>query len=228
MQDSLFNSCAANTEASDSLGGIDSVENIPLQMQQRTVAQLHFYARAYAEQADAWFDQLLTQTPWQQDSLNIAGKTIAIPRLQCWYGEADAAYGYSGLTLKPLPWTQLLHQIKQEVETLTGHSFNSALVNLYRDGQDSVSWHADDEPELGEDPIIASLSRGQSRECSLMAKKTFRQNTSKATKATKLTLNHGSLLLMGAGVQRFFVHSVAKQKALHKPRINITFRKIYK
>ena len=226
MQDSLFHACANDEPQSvDALGHLNNVDIIPLQLQDKPVAQLQFFAQAFSRSADQWFAALMAETPWQQDYLTIAGKTVAIPRLQCWYG--DAAYQYSGLRLQPQPWTALLMQIKQQVETLTGHAFNSALINLYRDGNDSVSWHADDEAELGSDPVIASLSLGQSRELAFKAKPPFTDNMAVKPASMKISLTHGSLLVMGTGVQTHFMHGLAKQKHVVKPRINITWRKIY-
>ncbi|EGG99103.1 Alkylated DNA repair protein AlkB [gamma proteobacterium IMCC2047] len=110
-----------------------------------------------AESAEL-FNQLRKHIAWSQDEIYVAGRRVLIPRLQAWYG--DAAYRYSGLTMKPLAWTPLLRRIKQSVDAFSNCQFNSVLLNLYRDGNDSMGWHSDDEPELGCNPVIASLRFG--------------------------------------------------------------------
>ena len=106
------------------------------------------------------FDKLAQDLQWQQDQILMYGKRMPIPRLNAWYADSGMAYSYSGIDLSPLPWTQLLIDLKAAVEQQLGSRFNSVLANYYRDGNDSVSWHADDEPELGLNPLIASLSFG--------------------------------------------------------------------
>ncbi|NRB38665.1 MAG: alpha-ketoglutarate-dependent dioxygenase AlkB [Pseudomonadales bacterium] len=221
MQESLFNSA------------FDSCEIIPLRIAGHEVAELNLYASAFSEQADVWLQQLLQQTPWQQDQIRIAGKVLDIPRLQCWYGDSKAYYQYSGIHLTPQPWSPLLLEIKQRIESLSGFTFNSALINLYRDGQDSVSWHADDEKELGENPVIASISLGQQRPFSLKPKKNLKlcpsldlNGTPAKPSRLNIMLNHGSLLIMKAGVQSHYLHCIAKQDGIDAPRVNITFRKV--
>jgi alkylated DNA repair dioxygenase AlkB len=114
-------------------------------------------------EASELLQALLGGIPWRQDSLWIAGREIPVPRLQCWMGDAGSRYGYSGMRLEPEPWNDTVRQIRDRVQALSGLEFNSVLLNLYRDGQDSVSWHADDEAELGRDPVIASVSLGAVR-----------------------------------------------------------------
>ena len=172
------------------------------------------------EEARTLFDLLLNDTPWQQEYLHIAGKRIRVPRLQAWYGDADAGYAYSGLSLKPLPWTGTLNAIRQRVEQHSHVRFNSVLLNYYRDGNDSVAWHADDEPELGPDPVIASVSLGCERHFQL-------KHRQPGYKRLNLHLGNGSLLIMGSGLQRNWVHRVPKQQGLADPRINLTFRLVH-
>lgn len=181
---------------------------------------LIYEPQAFSMHASQWFQQLLEQTPWQQDSIVIAGRSIKIPRMQAWYGDYKTVYTYSGLTLKPLAWTPLLSKIKQLVEEKSGCGFNSVLVNYYRDGDDSVSWHADDEKELGDKPIIASVSLGCERFFSIRSK-------DKGRPATHLPLGNGAFLLMGPGVQESCEHAVLKQKEIDAARISLTFRQIY-
>ena len=170
-------------------------------------------------EADIFLDILQRETPWQQDALNFGGRQVLIPRLQAWYGDKHSHYGYSGLALTPLPWTDTLLTLKQRIEVSSGQVFNSVLLNFYRDGKDSVSWHSDDEAELGLDPVIASLSLGTSRRFEL------RHRTKTIPKAI-CELEHGSLLIMGKGLQKHWQHQIPKQPAIQAPRINLTFRLI--
>lgn len=211
-------------------------EHLPLTVAGQTIAELIHYPHVFADCGHHWLSQLLQETPWQQDKIHIAGKEMDIPRLQCWYGDPTAYYQYSGIPLRPQPWTNLLSSIKLHVERISGYKFNSALVNYYRNGEDSVSWHADDEAELGEDPVIASVSLGQTRSFSLKRQKNRKiflagmlkekGNGNASFQRLNLPLKHGSLLIMGAGMQSHYVHSVPKDKNIQTERINITFRKI--
>ena len=170
--------------------------------------------------ASDYFQQLLLETSWRQDSLNFGGKSVPIPRLQAWFGEKRANYGYSGLALSPSPWTPLLNTIKQHVESVSGTSFNSVLLNYYRNGNDSIAWHSDDEQELGPDPIIASLSLGATRRFEL------KHRAQKLPKSI-CELTNGSLIVMGNGVQLKWQHQVPKQPGITDGRVNLTFRKIF-
>ncbi len=175
------------------------------------------------EQADRYFSCFSERIRWQQDSIKIHGKTLPIPRLQAWYGDPQAAYTYSGLTMQPQAFFDELTQVRTALcdwaSATLGQAiqFNSVLCNLYRDGQDSVSWHSDDEPELGRDPVIASVSLGGMRTFSLQHKK------NKAQKS-RLVLPHNSVLLMSGDLQHFWRHQVAKTAKACAPRINLTFR----
>lgn len=170
-----------------------------------------------SELADQWLAGLEQQIAWRQDLLSIGGRQIPIPRLQAWYGDAGASYSYSGLKMQPLPWTPLLGAIKQKVEALSGESFNAVLLNRYRDGGDSVGWHSDDEPELGVNPVIASLSLGATR--------LFRmQHKSKKQGVYKVALEQGSLLLMRGVTQHYWRHQLPKTRRAVGQRINLTFR----
>lgn len=184
-------------------------------------AELYWYPVFLGiQRADALLHQLRDETPWRQDRIHMHGRTLPVPRLQAWYGSADARYGYSGILLDPLPLTSTLTALQQEVEQHCQQRFNSVLLNYYRDGNDSVSWHSDDEKELGPDPIIASLSLGGTRRFELRHR--FRKELRKLV----LDLSHGSLLLMGSGVQRNWLHQIPKQSAQQTPRLNLTFRLI--
>lgn len=171
-------------------------------------------------EADALFDDCLHSLAWRQDSLRIADRLIPIPRLQCWYGDTGTDYSYSRLKLIPLPWTDLLQGIRSRVEACSEHAFNAVLANCYRDGRDSVDWHSDDEPELGRQPVIASLSLGAARCFEL------KHRSKRHLKPLKLTLAHGSLLIMRADTQHHWRHRLPKDPTITAPRINLTFRQI--
>ena len=172
-----------------------------------------------ADPAWALFAQLQEQTQWRQERITLYGKTHDVPRLSSWVADAGVDYGYSNMTMHAESWSETLIKIKQEVEQCTAHTYNSVLLNYYRDGQDSNGWHSDDEPELGRNPVIASLSLGQSRDFHL------RHKTKTPLKRT-ITLEHGSLLLMQGATQHRWQHHVPK-RANVGPRINLTFRTVF-
>ncbi len=163
---------------------------------------------------------LLKLIPWRQETLWIAGQERLVPRLQCWMGDHGSLYGYSGMRLEPEPWSDSVLSIRNRVESLISQRFNSVLLNLYRSGQDSVSWHADDEAELGSDPLIASVSFGVERTFELKPKR------DKSLSKRKIVLPNGSVLLMGKGCQDKWLHQLPKVQDLNEPRINLTFRNI--
>jgi alkylated DNA repair dioxygenase AlkB len=169
--------------------------------------------------SQALFERLLNGLDWREEEILIFGKGVKVPRLMCWHGDAGALYRYSGVTHEPLPWTADLAAIRALVEATAEQRFNSVLGNLYRDGQDSMGWHADQEPELGENPCIASLSLGQARR--------FRLRHNRSGETLDLRLHSGSLLLMGGALQHHWRHCVPKAKAAQSPRINLTFRAIH-
>jgi len=171
--------------------------------------------------SDKYLTDLIDETSWQQSTLWIAGKEINVPRLQCWVGDRGSNYGYSGIRLEPKPWTDSILTIKERVESLTNEQFNSVLLNYYRDGQDSVSWHADDEKELGQYPIIASVSFGAHRKFQL------RPKAKDDKRRFQMELRHGSVLLMSNTLQNKWLHQLPKVSGLEESRINLTFRKIY-
>ncbi len=167
---------------------------------------------------DDCLTQLLEETPWRQDEITVFGKTHLQPRLSQWYGDPESAYTYSGLTLIPLLWTPLLAALKEAVSAATEASYNSVLLNYYRDGRDSMGMHADDERELGAEPVIASLSFGDTRVL------TFKHRSRKDLQPVKVPLQHGSLLVMRGSTQRDWKHGIAKRVSVCGPRINLTFR----
>ena len=173
-----------------------------------------------ATQAKALFEELETEVAWRQEKIKMFGRQIDQPRLTAWYADAGKHYTYSGLTWEPLPWLPDLTHLRKKIEALTGASFNSVLLNLYRHGQDSMGWHSDDEPELGPNPIIASISLGQERGFHL-------KHRSQPELKQKLVLPSGSLLLMAGATQHHWHHQVPKSARSLAPRINLTFRFIY-
>lgn len=164
---------------------------------------------------------LIDQIKWEHKDIVVHGRAIKQPRLTAWYGDPGTEYTYSGVGNSPRPWTPLLLDIKARVEALTGASFNSALLNYYRDQRDSIGFHADNEPELGNHPIIASLSLGEERTFTLRPKR------DKSLPSHRIALPSGSLLVMTGSTQENWVHGIAKATRELGPRINITFRTIY-
>lgn len=171
-----------------------------------------------ASEHDRLFHSLLCEIPWQQHMITVYGRTLPAPRLSAWYGDAGASYRYSGLRLQPLPWIPTLLQVKATVQALAGIGFNSVLLNLYRDGRDSVGWHSDAEPELGRNPVIASVSLGAVR-------RFLFQHKNRGDRIT-LALEPGSVLLMRGTTQHFWRHQLPKTEQWVGPRINLTFRMI--
>jgi len=170
-------------------------------------------------QADRLLEQLVETTQWRQDSMKMFGELKPLPRLTAWYGDAGARYVYSGIVNEPLPWTTALVEVKAAVEAASGVAFNGVLLNRYRDGRDSMGWHADDEPEFGEDPVIASASFGGTRNFQLKHKRR------KELKAN-VELTHGSLLVMRGGTQANWLHQIPKTAKPVGERLNLTFRRL--
>ncbi|MEN3278665.1 MAG: hypothetical protein V7631_4455 [Massilia sp.] len=160
--------------------------------------------------------RLLAQTPWRAETVVVFGKRHLQPRLTAWYGEAS--YTYSGLRLEPLPWTPLLGELRAAVEAACGARFNSVLLNLYRNGRDSMGMHSDDEPELGPEPLIASLSYGTAR--------TFILRHKRNKQTLRLPLGDGTLLLMAGTLQQNWLHGINKSARALGARLNLTFRYI--
>ncbi|MGR9115587.1 MAG: alpha-ketoglutarate-dependent dioxygenase AlkB family protein [Gammaproteobacteria bacterium] len=170
------------------------------------------------DEAGRLFSSLLQELAWQEEEIIIFARKLKVPRLMCWYGDIDACYTYSGVKHAPLPWTDVLSSIRRKVELACDHAFNSVLANLYRDGRDSMGWHADKEKELGINPLIASLSFGDER--------LFRISHNKTRNKLDLVLGHGDLLIMAGVLQHHWRHSVPKTQQRKTERINLTFRKI--
>jgi len=165
------------------------------------------------------FASLRAGIQWQQEEIAIFGQRRRVPRLVAWHGDAGARYRYSGTDHAPAPWTPALERVRARVRELSGTEFNAVLLNLYRDGRDGMGWHADDEPELGRDPVIASVSLGAPRRFCLRHR---RQPDLKLD----LELPHGSLLLMSGPLQHHWVHALPKTRRPVGERINLTFRRV--
>jgi len=183
-------------------------------------AEVYFYDNFFIKnEADKYFSILTETIKWQQDYIKFYGKEVAIPRLQAWYGESDKPYTYSGIEMQPHPWTKELLEIKEKIEKEAKITFTSVLLNLYRTGKDSMSWHADDEKELGQNPVIGSISFGEERPFH------FRHKKDKTIKE-KILLTNGSLLLVSGETQHHWKHQIPKTTRAIQARINLTFRVI--
>ena len=169
------------------------------------------------------FEILTREIEWRQDWMIFYGRKVKLPRETAWYGDEGKSYTFSGIRLHPNPWTGTLRKIKDRIEAVADVEFNSVLLNRYRDGNDSVSWHSDAEPELGSNPVIGSVSFGETRSFVMKHKNTGEMR--------KIELEHGSFLLMSGTTQHFWVHRVPKVTANRAKqtgaRINLTFRRIY-
>jgi alkylated DNA repair dioxygenase AlkB len=170
------------------------------------------------EKATELFNILKAEIPWQQDSITVYGKNHLQPRLTALFGNEGKPYGYSNIIMQPHHWNPLLVYIKEKIEKVCSENFTSVLLNYYRNGQDSNGWHADNEKELGKNPIIASLSFGQDR--------TFQLKHNTLDIRQNINLQHGSLLLMKGTTQHFWKHQIPKTKKEIEGRINLTFRTI--
>jgi len=175
-----------------------------------------FYPKTIVD--EEYFNLLNSSIKWEESSIFIYGESKKIPRLSAWFSEESRPYTYSGLTMKSAPWPKVLKEILTLVIDKTGHKFNACLANFYRDGKDYVAWHSDDEPELGENPVIASLSFGETRRFVLKHK------TNKGLDKVSLDLEDGDLLLMKGPLQKFWKHQLNKTAKKVGPRINLTFR----
>ena len=171
-----------------------------------------------AASADQLFTDIEATTPWESVEIVVFGRRVKEPRMSAWVNVDGRPYVYSGTARHAHPFTQTLDHLRLLVEGRTGHTFNSALVNLYRNGDDSLGWHADDEPENGREPIIASISFGAIRRFDLRHRET--------KETIKIDLTSGSLLVMSGATQHKWVHQVPRQRKVRVPRINVTFRRL--
>jgi alkylated DNA repair dioxygenase AlkB len=193
-------------------------DNTPVVLPMQDAEVTYFPQILDSQLADHYLALLTDSLAWQHEYIKIYGRSVKIPRLQAWYGNPEAIYQYSGLSMLPRPWTSELNELRIICQKTCNTTFNSVLANLYRDGLDSMGHHADNEPELGDNPVIASLSLGQARHFD------FRHNTSK--EKIRVTLGHGSVLIMSGATQKYWQHSIAKSRQPMSQRINLTFRRI--
>lgn len=207
--------CTDQTTLMTDLFNTDTGEQLPL-----IDADIRLWRHINLHMDDQQLLQLLIdEIPWSEEDVVIFGKAYKQPRLIAWYGEHS--YSYSGSRLRPKPWTETLLMIKKIVEDRTGKTFNSVLVNYYRDNRDGMGFHSDDEEELGPQPVIASLSLGITRK--FVLKHRFRKDIADA----QIPLESGSLLLMQGDTQKNWKHRVPKESKPCGPRINLTFRTIF-
>jgi alkylated DNA repair dioxygenase AlkB len=176
-----------------------------------------------AEEAEATFTALYAAIPWETHRLRLFGREVDAPRLSCWIGDPHTSYVYSGTRFEPHPWPPLLADLRERLQRVCGARFNSVLANLYRDGCDSMGWHSDDEPELGDQPLIASLSLGAERRFRLR-RRLPRAVKSSPADTVNLLLPPGSVLRMAGATQRLYRHDLPKTRRAVAPRINLTFR----
>ena len=182
--------------------------------------ELHYYpAFLSLSEADKLYQHFYNKTDWQADKITVFGKTYDQPRLTALYAKNLTPYTYSNITMHPSPMSKSLLDLIQKISEVNKHDFNAVLLNLYRDGKDSNGWHADNEAELGQNPVIASISLGEERYFHLKHRTLKEQRL-------KIKLKHGSLLIMGGAMQHHWLHQIPKTKKNISPRINLTFRNL--
>lgn len=174
-----------------------------------------------ADEAHELMQKLINSTNWRHERVVVWGKSHFQPRLIAWFG--DQSYSYSGATLDPNPWTNTLMHIKEKIELITNSNFNSVLLNLYRNGQDCMGAHSDNEAELGQEPEIASVSLGATRKIRFIPR-----DKNSSLRAFNLPLVTGSLLIMKGTTQKNWLHEIPRQPSIAEPRLNLTFRYIRK
>jgi len=205
----IFGNPVTQKSSSEAKEGLTVIEN----------GEYIFYPYFFSKSdSDLLLKNLRSNIIWKQESMIMYGKKINFPRLTAWYGNNDKPYSFSGITLQPLPWSSEILSIKSKIESVAKTVFNSVLLNLYRDGNDSISWHTDAEKELGINPVIASVNFGATRK--------FQLRNIKTKEKLEIELAHGSLLIMQGELQHFWQHQVPKTSKIIGERINLTFRVI--
>ena len=185
-------------------------------------AEIEYFPEFFSREKSLNFlPQLLDTIKWKQNTIKMYGKENPVPRLEAWYGDPGKSYAYSGIRMEPSTWTDELNEIKRSIESEVAISFNSVLINYYRDGQDRVAWHSDDEKELGKNPVIGSVSFGAERTFKLRHKQ-YKENNLKQS----IVLKNGSFLLMKGATQHHWMHEIPRTAKTIGPRINLTFRVI--
>lgn len=205
----IFGNIVEGKSAPKTKTGLTTIEN----------GEYLFYPNFFTKsESDIFLQKLKSEIEWKQESMNMYGKKINFPRLTAWYGDNDKPYSFSGITLSPKVWNEELVSIKSKIEPIAKVDFNSVLLNRYRDGNDSISWHTDAERELGVNPVIASVNFGATRK--------FQLRHIKTKEKLEIELTHGSLLIMQGELQHFWQHQVPKTSQKVGERINLTFRVI--
>lgn len=185
-------------------------------------ASIFYYPQFFSKQKSTFYlNRLIDSIQWKQNTIKMYGKESLVPRLEAWYGEPGKNYSYSGIMMQPIPWTSELLEIKKEIEKVSKTVFNSVLINYYRNGNDRVAWHSDDEKELGKNPVIGSISLGAERNFKLRHKD-YKINSLR----NNIILKHGSFLLMKGPTQHNWMHEIPRTAKPIGPRINLTFRVI--
>lgn len=197
---------------------LDSTSEEPVSLPLSDARLLLFPRLDLGEDDRVLLQRLIDDTAWRQDDITLFGKTHPQPRLVAWYGDPGTTYTYSGLRHDPMPWTPALQRLRQRMQVVAGCGFNSVLLNYYRDQHDSMGLHSDDEPELGPQPVIASLSLGESRRIF------FKHKTRRDQETFSIELPSASVLIMKGETQRYWRHGVRKLKRTCGPRVNLTFR----
>ena len=208
-QTDLFGNIISSNSSSKINSGLNVIEN----------GEYLFYPNFFSKsESNLFLHKLKAEILWKQESMNMYGKQVLFPRLTAWYGDNDKPYSFSGITLQPHSWTKELIDIKNKIELIATTEFNSVLLNQYRNGNDSISWHTDAEKELGINPIIGSVNFGATRK--------FQLRHINTKEKIEIELTHGSLLIMQGELQHFWQHQVPKTTQKVDERINLTFRKI--
>jgi len=185
-------------------------------------ASIFYYPQFFSKQkSNFYLNRLIDSIQWKQNTIKMYGKESLVPRLEAWYGEPGKNYSYSGIMMQPISWTSELLEIKKEIEKVSKTVFNSVLINYYRNGNDRVAWHSDDEKELGKNPVIGSISLGAERNFKLRHKD-YKINSLR----NNIILKHGSFLLMKGPTQHNWMHEIPRTAKPIGPRINLTFRVI--
>ncbi|WP_240687430.1 alpha-ketoglutarate-dependent dioxygenase AlkB [Alcanivorax sp. 24] len=198
---------------------LSRLDSLPSPLELGQGARIWLIERLLGPSATALFNTLCNELPWEQPRVQVFGRSHPVPRLVCWLGDAGVTYRYSGLTHRAGGWPDPLMALRCAVTSLTGLTPNGALANLYRDGDDTMGWHRDNEPELGSAPWIISYNLGATRDFCLRRHGEHRQSH-------RLPLSHDSLLIMSPQVQRFYEHALPRRRRVREPRVNLTFRHI--
>ena len=192
----------------------------PIQIFELPGAELVLISEVWSRvEGDLLCERLIQELQWRQDKISMFGQTHNVPRLNAWYGDPGHSYSWSGIEMDPIPWTSTLRRVKERVSEVADAEFNSVLANLYRNGNDKVDWHADDEAVLGPHPVIASVSLGAARNFRIRRK-------DRSADPINIPLKSGDVLVMSGSTQQYCEHQIPRTKKVLDPRVNLTFRKV--